>query len=246
LNRTPAARQSQPVESAMASTCAWACGPEVGGFGVAGFGGAATGVGAGAGAVVVVVVSTGGAVVVVVSSGTGGVAGSATSGVSRIRGGTGRSTTVSTGGVAGQSSAASVDAAAEAAFVPTCAARADRGPERRKTPRQALRAKASFRGEADVTAQRTVRIVNLSLKGVRFWSGQQMSSGDRGDVRMEAGPVKWASRVRVVSCVTQGEGYEVGCEFVANELGPRRANLVNPLVWAPTQGEPKAAEAKAA
>jgi hypothetical protein len=141
--------------------------------------------------------------------------------------------------------ASAVDAA-EPAFVPTCAARADRGPERRKTPRQALRAKASFRGEADVTAQRTVRIVNLSLKGVRFWSGQQMSSGDRGDVRMEAGPVKWASRVRVVSCVTQGEGYEVGCEFVANELGPRRANLVNPLVWAPTQGEPKAAEAKAA
>jgi hypothetical protein len=134
---------------------------------------------------------------------------------------------------------------AEPAFVPTCDARADRGPERRKTPRQALRAKASFRGEADVTAQRTVRIVNLSLKGVRFWSGQSMSSGDRGDVRMEAGPVKWASRVRVVSCVPQGEGYEVGCEFVANELGPRRANLVNPLVWAPVGGA-KAAEAKAA
>lgn len=123
----------------------------------------------------------------------------------------------------------------EPAFVPTCSARPDRGPERRKTPRQALRAKASFRGEEDVTAQRTVRIVNLSLKGVRFWSGQQMSSGERGNVRMEAGPVKWASRVRVVSCVSQGEGYEIGCEFVANELGPRRANLVNPLVWAPTQ-----------
>lgn len=136
-------------------------------------------------------------------------------------------------------------AAAEPAFVPTCAARADQGPERRKTPRQALRAKATYRGEEDVTAQRTVRIVNLSLKGVRFWSGQQMSSGDRGDVRMEAGPVKWASRVRVVSCVTQGEGYEVGCEFIANELGPRRANLVNPLVWAPTQGD-KAAATKAA
>jgi len=120
-------------------------------------------------------------------------------------------------------------------FVPNCAARSDGGPERRKTPRQALRAKASFRGEEDVTAQRTVRIVNLSLKGVRFWSGQQMSSGERGNVRMEAGPVKWASRVRVVSCVHQGEGYEIGCEFVANELGPRRANLVNPLVWAPTQ-----------
>jgi len=140
---------------------------------------------------------------------------------------------------------ATVDAA-EPAFVPTCAARPDRGPERRKTPRQPLRAKATFRGEEDVTAQRTVRIVNLSLKGVRFWSGQQMSSGDRGNVRMEAGPVKWASRVRVVSCVSQGEGYEVGCEFVTNELGPRRANLVNPLVWAPVAGGPQTAEAKAA
>jgi hypothetical protein len=90
-----------------------------------------------------------------------------------------------------------------------------------------------------------VRIVNLSLMGVRLWSGQSMSSGERGNVRMEAGPVKWASRVRVVSCVPQGEGYEIGCEFVTNELGPRRANLVNPLVWAPV-GEAKAAEAKAA
>src|SRR3954470_22457766 len=44
-------------------------------------------------------------------------------------------------------------------FIPNCAARNDGGPERRKTPRQALRAKASFRGEEDVTAQRTVRIV---------------------------------------------------------------------------------------
>jgi hypothetical protein len=130
-------------------------------------------------------------------------------------------------------------------FVPSCAARADRGPERRRTPRQPLRARASFRAEADVTALRTVRIVNLSLKGVRFWSGQSMAAGDRGDVRMEAGPVKWASRVRVVSCTAQGEGYDIGCEFVANELGPRKANLVNPLVWAPVQS-PEKAEAQAA
>ena len=131
-------------------------------------------------------------------------------------------------------------------FVPSCAARADRGPERRKTPRQPLRAKASFRGEADVTAVRTVRLVNLSLKGVRFWSGQPMAAGDRGDVRMEAGPIKWNSRVRVVSCTRQGEGFDIGCEFVANELGPRKANLVNPLVWAPVKSAEQREEAKAA
>jgi len=120
------------------------------------------------------------------------------------------------------------------------------GAERRRSPRQAIRAKATFRSEADVTAVRTVQIVNLSLMGVRLRSNQPMSVGDRGNVRMEVGPVKWGSRVRVVKCDVGADGYEIGCEFVVNELGSRPANLVNPLVWAPITEKPREAATKAA
>jgi hypothetical protein len=64
---------------------------------------------------------------------------------------------------------------------------------------------------------------------------------------MEVGPVKWGSRVRVVKCDASAEGYEIGCEFVVNELGARPANIVNPLVWAPmTEKAREAAATKAA
>jgi hypothetical protein len=115
------------------------------------------------------------------------------------------------------------------------------GAERRRSPRQAMRARASFRSEADVTAVRTVQIVNLSLMGVRLRSNQPMSIGDRGNVRMEVGPVKWGSRVRVIQCEQGADGYEIGCEFVTNELSARPANIVNPLVWAPTKDKQREA-----
>jgi hypothetical protein len=115
------------------------------------------------------------------------------------------------------------------------------GAERRRSPRQAIRARASFRSEADVTAVRTVQIVNLSLMGVRLRSNQPMTVGDRGNVRMEVGPVKWGSRVRVIQCEQAADGYEIGCEFVTNELSARPANIVNPLVWAPVKDKEREA-----
>jgi len=70
LNRTPAARQFHPLESPIASTWAWACGPvSAAGRGLAGSaGGVGGGRVGGAGAVVVVVSTGGGAVMVVVST----------------------------------------------------------------------------------------------------------------------------------------------------------------------------------
>jgi hypothetical protein len=115
------------------------------------------------------------------------------------------------------------------------------GAERRRSPRQAIRARASFRSEADVTAVRSVQVVNLSLVGVRLRSNQPMNVGDRGNVRMEIGPVKWGSRVRVVQCEPGADGYEIGCDFVTNELSARPARVVNPLVWAPVKDQEREA-----
>lgn len=101
-------------------------------------------------------------------------------------------------------------------------ARGVRDPERRRTSRQALRARATFRSDADRTVYGAVQIVDLSLLGVRILSPRAMKSGERGLLRLEAGPIKWSSRVRVIACEAQqdeeGGGYAVGCEFAGKEL----------------------------
>jgi hypothetical protein len=99
-----------------------------------------------------------------------------------------------------------------------------RGPERRRSPRQALRAKAIFRAESKAALSGPVQIMNMSMLGLRFWSKHAICAGDKGAIRMEVGPLKWNSKLRVVSCVSCGEdGFAIGCEFVGNELSRTRA-----------------------
>jgi hypothetical protein len=68
-------------------------------------------------------------------------------------------------------------------------------------------------------------VINISMFGIRLWSPRAAAPGDRAAVRMELGPVKWSSRVRVVTCdALEDDGYVLGCEFVANELSKRRTD----------------------
>jgi hypothetical protein len=61
--------------------------------------------------------------------------------------------------------------------------------------------------------------------GVRLWSPRPVTVGDKAAVRMELGPVKWSSRVRVVTCEPlDDDGYVLGCDFVANEVSKRRVD----------------------
>lgn len=100
-----------------------------------------------------------------------------------------------------------------------------RGPERRRSPRQALRAKAVYRDDTKPATGGPVQVVNISMFGVRLWSTRAMTVGDKGGVRMELGPVKWSSKVRVVSCTAlDDDGYVIGCEFVAKEVERRRVD----------------------
>jgi len=99
-----------------------------------------------------------------------------------------------------------------------------RGPERRRSPRQALRAKAVYRPDSAALGESGhpagVQVSNISMLGVRFWARGAVPAGAKGSVRMEVGPLKWSSRVRVVACVPceDDDGYVIGCEFVGNEL----------------------------
>ncbi len=100
-----------------------------------------------------------------------------------------------------------------------------RGRERRRSPRQALRAKAVYRDEVNTASNGPVQVLNISMFGVRIWSPRPMQAGDRGNIRLELGPVKWASMMRVVMAESvDGEGYILGCEFVAKELPRRRVD----------------------
>lgn len=100
-----------------------------------------------------------------------------------------------------------------------------RGKERRRSPRQALRAKAVYRDETSNVASGPVQVINISMFGVRVWSSRPLQAGDKGSIRLELGPVKWSSMIRVVSIESnEDEGYVAGCEFVAKELPRRRVD----------------------
>jgi hypothetical protein len=97
-----------------------------------------------------------------------------------------------------------------------------KGPERRRSPRQSLRAKAVYRNDLNPAAAGPVQILNFSMCGVRVWSTRSVKVGERATVKMEIGPVKWTGRVKVVTCNPQDdEGYALGCEFATNEVARR-------------------------
>jgi hypothetical protein len=97
-----------------------------------------------------------------------------------------------------------------------------KGPERRRALRQPLRAQAIFRGDLNPAGAGPVQLLNISLCGTRLMSPKPAKLGERGTVKIEVGPIRWSSRVKVIACdAKEGEGYVIGCEFAGCE-GKRR------------------------
>jgi hypothetical protein len=93
------------------------------------------------------------------------------------------------------------------------------GNERRKALRHTLVARAQLRADMGFTGLVNVDVQNISLIGVRFLSQHPIDPQQKAQLRMEAGPVRWSSRVRVVTCQSDGGGrYQIGCQFVGNEM----------------------------
>jgi hypothetical protein len=85
-----------------------------------------------------------------------------------------------------------------------------------------MRAISIYRGDINPAGAGPVQLVNISLCGVRLWSARAVKVGERATVKLEVGPVRWSTRVRVVACDSRdGEGYSIGCEFAGCE-GKRR------------------------
>ncbi len=96
--------------------------------------------------------------------------------------------------------------------------------DRRRSPRQRMNAKASLRVDTLGGNPLHVEIDNLSLLGIRFRSNRELLVNDKANLRLEVGPLKWASRLRVINCQQNRDAsYTIGCEFVGNELARGRA-----------------------
>jgi hypothetical protein len=96
--------------------------------------------------------------------------------------------------------------------------------DRRRSPRQRMNAKATLRVDTIAGNPLHVEIDNLSLLGVRFRADRELLINDKANVRLEVGPLKWSSRLRVINCLQNDDAtFTIGCEFVGNELARGRA-----------------------
>ena len=99
-----------------------------------------------------------------------------------------------------------------------------RAQERRRSPRQTLVAKAVVRSEFNQNTVATGFLSNISMLGVGFHTRRPLNIGEKFQMRLELGPMKWATRLRVVSCQPHDSGtYDVGAEFIGNDLTERVA-----------------------
>ena len=97
-----------------------------------------------------------------------------------------------------------------------------RAEQRRRSPRQTLVAKAVVRSESNATTVATGFLSNISMLGVGFHTRKPLSVGEQFQLRLELGPMKWATRLRVVSCQPHDSGtFDVGAEFIGDDLSER-------------------------
>jgi hypothetical protein len=102
------------------------------------------------------------------------------------------------------------------------AAVSPRAHERRRSPRQTLVAKAVVRSEFNQNTVATGFLSNISMLGVGFHTRRPLAVGEKFQMRLELGPMKWATRLRVVSCQPHDSGtYDVGAEFIGSDLVDR-------------------------
>lgn len=104
------------------------------------------------------------------------------------------------------------------------------GTERRRSARQTLVARATIRPESNFTGCGPLAagyVSNISMKGIGLHTRRPLVVGESYQIKLEVGPLKWNSRLRVVSCREHETGtWDVGGEFIANELQVRMPRSV--------------------
>jgi hypothetical protein len=64
-----------------------------------------------------------------------------------------------------------------------------------------------------------VSLVDISIAGVRFAAPRPLDVGEKLQIRLEVGPFRWTTRMRVIHCTTSdSQTSMIGCAFLRTEL----------------------------
>lgn len=91
--------------------------------------------------------------------------------------------------------------------------------ERRKVKRDPMSAGALVRLDNFHGPPMKVALLDISVAGVRFRSVQAADCGEKAQIRIEVGPLRWTTRLRIVHCEREADGTNtIGCAFLRTEL----------------------------
>lgn len=92
-------------------------------------------------------------------------------------------------------------------------------PERRKIKRDALSTSALLRIDGYHGPPAKIELTDISIAGARFRTDRPMDIGEKAQIRLEVGPLRWTTRLRVVHCTRIDETHLcIGCAFLRTEL----------------------------
>jgi hypothetical protein len=91
--------------------------------------------------------------------------------------------------------------------------------DRRKIKRDRLATHGMLRVDGHHGPPLKVEMEDISVAGLRFRSSQPLDVGDKAQIRLEVGPFRWTTRLRVVHCTKDELGRAtLGCAFLRTEL----------------------------
>jgi hypothetical protein len=91
--------------------------------------------------------------------------------------------------------------------------------ERRKVKRDPMAAGALVHLDNFHGPPLKVALMDISVAGVRFRSAQRADCGEKAQIRIEVGPLRWTTRLRIVHCEREADGTNtIGCAFLRTEL----------------------------
>jgi hypothetical protein len=94
-----------------------------------------------------------------------------------------------------------------------------RQAERRKLKRDALATAALLRIDGIPGPSTKIELLDISVAGARFRSPRKLDIDEKAQIRVEVGPFRWTTRLRVVHCTPLEGGFaSIGCAFLRTEL----------------------------
>jgi hypothetical protein len=91
--------------------------------------------------------------------------------------------------------------------------------DRRKLKRDALATAALLRVDGFPGPATKIQLTDISVAGARFRCPKPLEIGEKAQIRVEVGPFRWTTRLRVVHCTPLDNGStSIGCAFQRTEL----------------------------